>query len=105
MEALSAMAVARMRDVNSDGLVVLVKLSEQKNEECSADGPGRILRMLAGQFVPFNFFLSSDSEEGGGAWIMSLRGPGHCGGQTSRLTALMADGLTCKCLAESTSVE
>lgn len=40
MEALSATAAARLRDVNSDGLVVLVKLSEQKNEECSADGPG-----------------------------------------------------------------
>lgn len=68
-----------MRDVNSDGLVVLVKLSEQKNEECSADGPGRSLRMLAGQFVPFNsespFFLVKRLGGGeGGCWIMSPSG-------------------------------
>lgn len=83
MEALSATAAARMRDVNSDGLVVLVKLSEQKNEECSAEGPGRSLRMLAGQFVPFNFFFGQATRRrGGGLDNESVRlcGPGHCVG-------------------------
>lgn len=100
------MAVARRRDVNSggggsdgDGLVLLLKLSEQKNKECSADGPdvgGTVCSVSFG----VSFFSSSYSGEDVG-----LRGPGHCGGQTFRLTALTADSFTCKCLEESASVE
>lgn len=59
-------AVARMRIINSDGgrtagadgdrFAVLVKVSEQKKEDCLNDEPGWILKRFQGGTVCFVYF-------------------------------------------------
>lgn len=59
-------AATQLRDINSeggptagadgDGLVVLVKLSEQNNEERSSEGPRRSLRTFKGRTVCSVYF-------------------------------------------------